>query len=214
MIAIVIICIILIIILGLLFLPISVSVKFKEDFFVDVFFAGIKVYKLSPEKAKKSDKKNPDMSQKQRQQKEENAVLKESKALFTFLKEKYGFIGAVKTVFAFLNDVLAHIKKILPTVKLKKVILNLTVATDNAADTAIEYGIVCACVYPVLAILNSCAKIGLKNVNIKSDFEGKNSDFDFSVLVGFRLFYFILAAIRVYCEYKNFILKEKYNERE
>lgn len=202
---------VLLLLLAILFLPIDVSVGFLNDFYVKVKFAGIKVFETDgkdnedQEQISESDESEPD-----KPKKEDSAP----KKLFGFLKEKYGFIGAVKTLFSFFSDVLYHIKKFLKHIKIKKVILNLTVAGQDAAQTAIEYGVACATVYPVTAMLSSCAEIRFKSINVKSDFNSKKCEFGFSASVRLRAFFLGLTAFKVYKEYKQFLLKENYNERK
>lgn len=200
---------ILLIILLVLFLPVSVHIKFVEDFFVKIKFAGIKVFRIEPSK---DETEKTDTGDTVSDKKAENTAVKESKRIFLKLKEKYGFSGAVKTVLGFIGDVLAHIKSLLRHIKIKRVEFSLTVAAEDAAQTAIEYGSVCGVAYPVFAMLESCAEIGFKNINIRSDFNSGKPEFAFSAVVKMQIFFLLLTAYRVYSEYKKFISKENCNE--
>lgn len=194
--------VILLIILAVLFLPVSVSVDFKEDFFIKVFFAGIKVYELAP-------------NQKKPQKKEENTQIKEKpKSLFSNFKEKYGFSGAVKEFFVFFKDVFSHTKGFLRHIKIKRLKLFISVATDDAAKTAIEYGTVCAAAYPVLSALESVCNIKYKKIDIKSDFESKNPLYSFSFYIGLRIFFLLITLFKVYKDYKKFIARIETDERK
>lgn len=197
--------------LALLFLPVSVSIKFKEDFFVKIKFFGIKVYEIPQKKVKKEKTENSEKDVKA--EKTENTILTKAKSFFAFFKKKYGFFGAVKRILSFLQDELVHIKPFLKHIKVKKVVLNLIVSGEDAADTAIKYGQICTAVYPVLSFFDSVCKINFKEINVKSDFADGKNEFDFSLLVKLKIYYLLKTVFKVYKEYKNFTLKENYNER-
>ncbi len=205
--------IIILIIIALLFLPVTVHISFKEEFFFKVCFSGITVFESGDEKEEKmeTDKNAPSRNAKE---KDDNKVSAELKGFWSFLKEKYGFKDAVKTVLGFVGELLSHIKRLLRHIKIKKVRLNIIVASGDAAKTAVDYGEVCAAAYPITAFLNSCAEIGFKEINVSTDFTSDKSDFDFSAVIRLQVFFLLLAALRCYNQYKKFILKENYNERE
>lgn len=196
-----------------LVVPFGADITFKGDFSVKIKFLGIPVFRTSP-KPKGKHAKQTKKKEKPKKEREENKALKETKDIFTFLRKKYGFLGAVRKIFGFLKEVLSEVKDLLKMVRVKKTVLNITVASPNAAQTAIEYGGVCSVVYPVLSCLNSCAKVGLKTVNIKSDFDKKEPLFDFSLTVRLRIISLIIAAFKIYKKYRQFILRENYNERK
>lgn len=213
--ALIIIGIILLIILTILFLPITLKMKFYEDFFLKVKFFGIKVYEITPEGEKeKTETKESAKKQKENPQKKENSLLNTAKGTFSRLKEKKGFAGAVSEVMGFAGRVLSHIKKLLRHINICKVKLDITVATPDAAKTAIDYGTVCQAVYPVAAMLSACAKIGFKEINVKSDFKSEKCDFGFAATVKMQIFYLIIAAFKIFSEYKNFVTEKNENERK
>lgn len=211
--AVIIILALLLFITALLVVPFGADITFKGDFSVKIKFLGLPVFRTSPKVKGKHAKPTP-KKEKPKKEREENKALKETKDIFTFLRRKYGFLGAVRKIFGFLKEVLLEVKALLKTVRVKKTVLNITVASSNAAQTAIEYGGVCSAVYPVLSYLNSCAKVGLKSINIKSDFDKKEPLFDFSLTVSLRIISLIILAFKIYKKYRQFILRENYNERK
>ncbi len=214
MIALIILGALLILILLIFFLPVNVFVSFKNDFFVKIKFAGIKLFEIPKEKDKSKTSKSDKKPEKKSVQKAEQPVFKQSKELFLFLKEKYGFFGAVKKVLLFLGNILTHIKKLLRHIKIEKIKLAITVSGDDAASTAIEYGKVCSAAYPVLSFLDSFSSISFKQIDINSDFTENKKEFEFSLNVKLQIIYMLIAAFKIYSEYKNFTLKENYNERK
>ncbi len=194
-----------VIVVGLLFLPFSVDISFREDFYIKIRFASIKLFSISPEKEKKTAKKSKEgMLSPQA----ENGA----KSLFASLSEKHGFTGAVKKLLRLALDVFTHIKKLLRHIKFKKIVLDISVAAEDAAKTAIEYGAICSAAYPVLACIDSCAGAEFKRINIKSDFELNKPSFSFSLVVKFKLFFLIIAALKIFLEYKKFMNGEENNE--
>ena len=197
MIALYILVVVLLLIAAILLLPVSVHLAYCEDFSVKVKFFGIKVFPLKEKKqTKKKDKP-------QSKPKKENQL----KTSFQKLKEKHGFSGAVKEIFAFLKDCLKHLGGFLKTVKFKKVKLNLVVAENDAFKTAIKYGEVCSVVYPLLSYLENNANVKYKKIDIKSDFNAQKGDFDFTLTVKLQIIFLIITAFKVYKEYKKFSLR-------
>ena len=181
------------IIILLLFLPLRVNLKFLDDFYFDIKILGFKVYPL---KEKKSDKP---------QKPKHEETLK--KSLFEKLKEKRGFKGAIKELFWLFSAVLNPLKRFLRFIKFRKIKVSLSVAGADAAKTAIDYGIVCSIVYPVLSLFDSILNVKYKNIDIRSDFEGKESNFDFSLSIKISIIYILIFGYKIFKEYKNFCVR-------
>lgn len=193
--------------MALLFLPLTVKIGYKEKFNLSILFSGITVFKLKKTETKKKPKeiKEKDKSTKENKKNKSN--------VFKVLKEKYGYIKTIKILFNFANRLLTHIKKLLKHITVNKVIFNLSVTSDNAATTAVEYGAVCSVAYPVFALLSSVARVKLKQINLYADFESQKPRFDFELSITSRVFFLLLAAFGAFKEYKLF--KEEYiNERK
>lgn len=79
------------------------------------------------------------------------------------------------------------IEKIRNGVLIDNFILDLTVAGDDAAKTAITYGTACAVIYPVEALLEDFVRVRKKKLNIKADFNTVESSLGFYVSAGIRL---------------------------
>lgn len=197
MIVLYILAVLLLLIALILLLPVSVDLNYKEDFSFKVKFLNIKVFPLKEKKQnKKTDKP-------QSNAKKDNQL----KTSFQKLKEKYGFSGAIKEIFAFLKECLKHLGGFLKTVKFRKVKLNLVVAESDAFKTAIKYGEVCAVVYPVLSYLESKANIKYKKIDVKSDFNAQKGEFDFSLTAKLQIIFLIITATKLYKEYKKFSVR-------
>lgn len=202
--------IILLLLFLVLFLPVEIFIAFREEFTLKIKFLKIKLFEIEPKAEEKTSKSVDTVSDKKAKKETDSSV----KILFSKLKEKYGFIGAVKEVMRFLLDCLTHIKWLLRYIKLKKLCLDLTVASSDAAKTAIDYGRACSAVYPVLALIDTIPNISFKEINVKSDFNSEKCEFGFSALVKFKIFFTLIAAFKIYKEYKNFSIRNECNERK
>lgn len=189
------------IILVLLLLPITACVEFCDNFSVKIKLAGIKIFPIEKNRIKKKN------SQSREPSKESKDTEDKAKNLFEALKKEKGLIGAVKEILNFLKSCLEHFKWVLKFVSFRKVMLNLNVASDSAADTAVMYGGVCAVVYPFLSFFDSVANVKYKQINIKSDFDVKKSTFNFSLNITLNIIFLLILAFKVYKDYKNFIVR-------
>ena len=171
----------------------SVDISFFGEFVLTVKLAGIAVYKPKEQPAEPKEeikqKPKPDT---------------EKSNFFQKIKKKRGFAGSVKELFNFADTCFKKIKKLLKHIKIRRLFLDIIVASSDAATTALEYGAVCSCVYPVLSFLTSAADVKLKQVNIKSDFNASNPDLSFSLSARLRMVYLLIAAAGLLSEFNNF----------
>lgn len=179
----------------LLFIPISVHIKYDGDFFIKLKIAGIKAFGAEPKEDIKEPSPDTESDKKAKKQ-TENA--------FNKLKKKYGFVGAVREVFAFVRALLERLKRQSRHIAIRRLFLDIKVASENAATTAVEYGAVCAAVYPVLTFIDSIANVKMKSINVAADFNSDKSDFGFSVIIRARILFLIVMAFGVFAEYNKF----------
>lgn len=179
----------------ILFLPVGVHIKFDGEFFAKIKILGIKIYKIEPQNDIEREKSDTE-SDKQAEESGEK--------LFKKLKDRLGFSGTVKEVFELIKSILEGLKKHLRHIAIRSVNLNIKVASDDAALTAIEYGVVCSTVYPVLSVLGNVGNIKYKKINIYSDFNSNEAVFDFSVIIRLQIIFLLITAFSVFKEYNNF----------
>lgn len=195
----------------LLLLPFSVHIKSDGDFFVKIKLAGIKLFEIKPEAG---EKKNTPSTDTVSDKKAEQTSKADYKHFFEVLKQKYGFLGAVRSVLSLMLSFLTHIKAFLRHIKIKRIELLIAVASENAATTAIEYGGICTVAYPMLALIDGCKEIEFKKIDIKADFKSEKPEFKLSLIIRLRLIFLIITAFKFYSEYKKFAEKEHLNERK
>lgn len=191
----------LLLIVIVLFLPLKVRIRFDGDFFAKFSFAGIKLYEIEPEK----DIKKPKSADTESDRAAEKAPVK----MFDKLKAKHGFLGSLKEIISFVKVLLGSLKKLLKHLKINKLKLDIKVSSDNAADTAVNYGKVCAAVYPALSAAATAVKINFKEVNISPDFDTGESDISFSAVISAKVLFLLCAAISAFKEYNKFRLRNE-----
>lgn len=179
----------------LLFIPISLHIKFDGDFSVKLKIAGIKAFSAEPEED--INKPSPDTES-------DKKAKKQTENIFDKLKKKYGFAGAVKEIFVFVRSVISRLKGQLKHIAIRRLCLDINVASGDAAATAISYGAVCAAVYPILTLIDSTANVKMKSINVAADFNSDKSKFGFSVIIRARILFLIITAFGVFSEYNKF----------
>lgn len=200
---------IIVFILLLLFLPISVFLSVKDDFKVIVRFSGIKVFDSSKPKKEKTKPQDTE-NETQKEQKKENKLVN----TFKNKKEESGIVGAIKYFGGIAKIILGKLVWFLKKLKFDHIRLNLSVSSEDAADTAIMYGTICTALYPVLSLITSNASVKYKEINISADFNKTAIILDLSFCVKLRLIYALVALIKGYFEYREFIKEEDKNERK
>ncbi len=184
----------------ILCLPLKVDLEFETDFFVRVKFLNFTLYPVNKKQKKKSSKKKKPANQKPKP-KEKNP--------FEKIVDKKGFKGAISEFFVLFKAVIFPLKKFLKQLKFRKIDIHLSVVGADAAQTAIDYGAVCSIAYPVLSIFDSIADVKYKKVDVKSDFEGKKSEFGFSLCVKASLWCIFVFGFKIFNEYKNFCVRNE-----
>lgn len=193
----------------LLFLPITIDVSYDSEFLIKIKYSGITVFDN-----KKNEKKQKNKSKKQSKPQEKSAKTKKDNFFIRTYKQK-GLMGTIKYFSAILKIVLKKLVWLVKRFKFRRFKFDLTVATSDAADTAIKYGEVCAATYPVFALLQSVADFKSKDINISADFDKSKWEFKGSILVKTSAINWIIAGISVLIEIFKIQRKEsEENERK
>ena len=196
-------------ILLLLFLPLTVDFSYANEVYYRFKFAGFILFdsekKVSINKIRRKKK-----NKKAKGEKSQVTIENEE----SFFKKTYHQRGIIGTIKYFTNVLVIILKKFLWVIKhfkFKKFNLDITIASENAANTAIEYGSICACVYPVLSLLESATNFKVKKINIGADFDKTVSSFEICFSVKTQLFYWLIAAILALFEFLKLQRKDSEN---
>ncbi len=198
MIAVYIIAGIVVFVLALLFLPVSAVINYDDEFSFYIRILGIKI--RLPDR-----KKSINISKTDEKPKQKGKIGKKIK--------KDGIVKTVKGYIAFAKKVIDRIGYLSKRVYVRDFKLRISVGGADAALTAIEYGTVCAVVYPFLRYIYSLVDFKAKQVDIISDFDNKESSLTFHIRFAAQPLVLLTAAYGIYEEYK-LLTGEKENERK
>ena len=189
--------------LVLLFLPLSIDLTFAKELRFKIKYFGIIIFDSEKNVKLKKAKRAKSVVKEKSEGKEDK---KEN-----FLKKTYKQKGLLGTITYFSKILMLLLKKlwwVVKKFKFRRFYLNLSVATNDAASTAINYGKICSAVYPIISFLETNADFKAKEINISADFDKSDSEFKISTSVTTRLFFWLVAAISALFEFLKIQRKE------
>lgn len=157
------------------------------------------------EKKGKPKKQKP--KQKKTEKKEDNVLVAAVKRLFGFSHlekdgEKRSIGDVIETVKETANSVTLIVNKVFWAVRhcrLRKLNLVFISGGDDAAKAAMDYGVACSVLYPMLGLLQSRQKRSPKelHVEIRCDFEREKTEFYLDTEISLRVYYLFIAAMKI-----------------
>ncbi len=126
------------------------------------------------------------------------------------LIDKLGFFGTVKELIEATVSLVKQGWGLARHLRVKRFDMTAVVASDDPSKTAVEYGGVCAVVYPLLSGLQSLMKWNNNktHVDIYSDFTSSEPSLKIEAKLKLKLWYYIKAYIGLYWD----LFKKKYDE--
>lgn len=189
-----------------LLIPVGADVSWKDDIIVKlkIAFVPITVYPPKPkkEKPKKKKKKEPEKKPKEEKPKEKEPGILKQKGLswlIDFIERAAQLAtGALKFFFG--------------RIIIKKLMLSIRVAGEDAAETAVNYGKTCAAVYPALGIIMGVVRHRRYGVEIAPDFE-ENAKTQISLELKARILVLWLVALVLKYGIKGIRLMLEFKEK-
>lgn len=172
-----------------MFIPITLRASYKEKFWCAVYIGFVKL-QLVPAKPKKEKKKKVKKQTPKTEQPKKATEKKPS------LIKKYGIEWLLNLIKRVAELAVSALQDFFSHILIKKFSLSISVAGDDAADTAIKYGKYCAVVYPAVGTIVHVVKCKGYGVDINPNFSEKAEteiNFDFVA----RVFVFRLVALAV-----------------
>lgn len=173
-----------------MFIPITLRASYKKEFWCAVYIGFVKL-QLVPAKPKKEKKKKK--AKKQAPKAEQPKKKSEKKPNII---EKYGIEWLLNLIKKVAELAVSALQDFFSHIRVKKLSLSISVAGDDATDTAVKYGKYCAVVYPSVGTIVRVVKCNGYGVDISPNFSEKAEtkiDFDFSA----RIFTFRLIGLAV-----------------
>ncbi len=106
------------------------------------------------------------------------------------VKDK-GVCGAVDEILQLLKNIFDPLGKLICHITIMALDIDIVVANEDAAVAAVEYGTICAAVYPFVAGLESVTKIKNKNLQVRCDFKNPQSKLECRLVAQLRPIYLI-----------------------
>lgn len=191
---------VLVLCLLLLFSSVSLKALYTTDFLAEVKFWFVK-FKFPKDKSNKK----PKTQQKEKQsEKKQNYISK--------LIEEKGILSAVNEIADIVKSICSEFGKLLKHIRVNKFSLAINVASDDPAVTAVEYGSICAVVYPMVRLIEANTKFNHKStkVDVNSDFVSTSPSLDFDVEIKIRLVFILAAALKIFIK----LVKNKMNQQK
>lgn len=108
-----------------------------------------------------------------------------------YIKKTYAEQGAVEGTIQILSVIkLVFLKfaNLITKSSAEYLNLNIDVASDDAATTAMYYGSICAVVYPAVGLLNGIIPIKKQNICINADYSQNNTSVQFELFLSLRVY--------------------------
>lgn len=159
------------------------------------------------EEEEKRIEKEKEEFEKEKQKEEEKTEDKELKE--EGKKKKNIFEKALQSLdfFDYIEIIKIIFDKFLFKFEIEELLLDIKVATDNAADTAMAYGKMNAIIYPIVGILHGNDKIKNANIRIEPDFNSNTPEYKAYTEITTRVFYLIkcifLIVLYIWKKRKN-----------
>ncbi len=157
-------------ILLLLCLPVTVVAGYNGKFYFKLYYF---LFKLNSRKANKR--------QKTKKTKTKIKSKKKSLGYFNELFSNKALPDAIAELCSYVKIIVEKLAVILKRSSMRHFYLKITESHSEAATAAINYGTICATVYPFLGFLNSVIPFDQQNVEIFCDYSGKKSEFNFDL---------------------------------
>ena len=154
-----------------MFIPITLRASYKEEFWCAVYIGFVKL-QLVPAKPKKEKKKKKAKKQTQKTEQPKKATEKKPSLI-----KKYGIEWLLNLIKKVAELAVSALQDFFSHILVKKLSLSISVAGDDAADTAIKYGKYCAVVYPAVGTIVRVVKCKGYGVDINPNFSEKAEKF-------------------------------------
>ena len=176
---------VILVIAALLPAKVKVRIGYLENEFILSFKLLFFRYTVAPEKAKK--KKKSKKSEKKTPEKPE----KEKKEGF-FKHQTSGF-----GVYDYIELIKIVLEKFVAKIYFEKLDVDITVASDDAAQTAQNFGRLNAAIYPLAGLINGHKRIKSLHIGITPDFTISNSVYNAEAVAYIRIYNVIAAVISI-----------------
>lgn len=172
----------------ILFSSISVNISINPEISLDLRFWFLK-FKIPLDKKNKPEKEEKSQSSEEPKPHKKN-YFKDS------IKNK-GIAATVTELFDILKVLFSEFDRLLKHLRIKKFKLLINVASHDPAVTAVEYGAVCAVVFPAVKLVEDKTKLSRKGtrVTVNSDFNSEKPELIFDAKLKLRVIRILISGL-------------------
>lgn len=101
--------------------------------------------------------------------------------------DENGLIDGTVQLLNTVRIIFLKIAELISECKIEDLVLNIKVASDDPANTALIYGGVCAVAYPAIGLLNGIFKVEKQKIDINADYKIKKPEVEFVTVLKLRV---------------------------
>ncbi len=177
----------------LIFCPLSIKLVYDKGVKLRVGYL-FPVFRVLPQKPKKE---KPEKKKKNKKQKKKQPETEEKKKNpVGDIIQEHGLRGLLELLRELARIAVEAGKKITGHTVISKMDLQLLVATDNAAETAVTYGAACAAVFPLVSIIEQHVKKCCHHERIAPCFTETENKVYFEMRIRIIPFFLLSAGVK------------------
>lgn len=173
----------------LMICPVTIHVLYENEFSAKVTYLFL-TYTLTPEKQEETEQSEEEEEEKQKEKSDD------TKSRIQQMIEQKGLSGFISFMKELANIAVGAAKKLFKHLVISDLNVNITVATDDAAQTALDYSYVCAALYPAVSVIIGSCKCKKYHVKVNPDFDQNESEIYFYTKAYIKLFFIVSSALR------------------
>ncbi len=114
-------------------------------------------------------------------------------------KKSADLVGKVEQAVDFVKASLESIGWLIGKIKASRLYVRAVCGGEDAAQTAMEYGLICAVLYPLVGLLEANLRIDprARQLEIGCDFDSKQAEFEFDLILSLRVYHAAQAVAKI-----------------
>ena len=166
-----------------------IRVDYEDKFNLAVQWAFLKInlipFTAKPKKQKTQEEKKEEPKEEEEEKKEE-APKKKGENPFKKYYNNKGVEGIYELVYDLFSALSGFTGKVVRKIRLDEFFVYITVGSDDAAKTALDYGKISAAIYPCTGYILTHMPVGKYDVGVRPDFLASKTTGEFHSVISFR----------------------------
>lgn len=183
----------------ILSIRITINGEFFDEFKLNIkwLFINLQILPAKPKKDKPPKKEKPKKEKNKEEQPADDTTetAKKKENIFVRFYNNQGFDGVVELINNAAKDLGKMFSSFKKHIVLRELYLWMTISSGDAAQTALDYGIICQKVFPALSFICTNLTVKKYDVEIEPDFIGLKNKAQFAFSISIRPIFIINAVI-------------------